>query len=48
MHDSHATFVGGGRVDMLLREKCSVNAINVHCLDPVSNQFECGLIFGAV
>ena len=36
------------RVDLWLREKCSVNAINAQYLDPVSNQFECGLIFGAV
>ena len=35
-------------VDVRLREKCSVNAINAHCLDPVSNQFERGSIFGAV
>ena len=27
------------------RDQCALNA---HCLDPVSNQFECGLIFGAV
>ena len=25
-----------------------MNAINAHYLDPVSNQFECGSIFGAV
>ena len=35
-------------IDVRLREKCSVNAINAHCPDPVSNQFECGSIFGAV
>ena len=36
------------RVDILLREKCSVNAINAHCLDQVSNQFKCSSIFGEV
>ena len=46
MHESRD--IRRWRVDARLREKCSVNAINAHCLDPVSNQFECGLIFGAV
>ena len=38
-HDSHTTVVG------CERNQCALNA---HCPDPVSNQFECGSIFGAV
>ena len=46
MHESRD--IRRRREDVWLHEKCGVNAMNAHCLDPVSNQFECSLIFGAV